>query len=658
MPTAYSYLRFSRPEQLKGDSQRRQIELSRKWAERNDVPLDESLDLRDLGVSAFRGKNVRTGALGLFLKAIENGRVKAGDFLILENLDRLSRDDVFDNALPLVRQIIVAGVSIVTLSPERVYSRKSVREVGPLLEMLMALCLANDESRKKSERLSEAWQAKRRTAVKKKLTSIAPRWLTLAQDRTSFRPIPERVEVVKSIFRLAAEGAGATAITKRLNADAVPTFGSGKRAARFWQTSYVKKILANRAVLGEWQPYRMKDGKRVPVGEPVIDYYPAIVSPAQFYAAERSRKERKGVGGRNGDAVRNLFTGLLKDARDGSSLTIVNKGDGPSLVSSAARAGRRGSVYVSFPYVLFEQALLVWGYDLDLSDVLPKPATNLDAVIAEKTGRLSDVESRLAKLKERLRTSGDIDVLVDTVVALDRERKEMKAELDRLMALQATPESDAVGGLRSLIRALKRAEGETLCSLRLRLRQLLRRFVADIVVLTVLVNHERVAIVDVLLKNGGRRRVTISPPGRRVRLPEGLEKRDIRTWTKWPERLRTTRFDVTTEETREMIELDKRGTPRAEIATKMGVSVSHVSRTLLRCGRRKQTKKTADSERLMTWHPAGSGWVKRHRGKRYFVGMGTLVAAFPKLVKAKTAAGSWRAANAWWKLEVSGISRN
>jgi hypothetical protein len=49
MATVYSYLRFSRPEQMQGDSQRRQIDKTRAWVDRNKLTLDESLDLRDLG---------------------------------------------------------------------------------------------------------------------------------------------------------------------------------------------------------------------------------------------------------------------------------------------------------------------------------------------------------------------------------------------------------------------------------------------------------------------------------------------------------------------------------------------------------------------------------------------------------------------------------
>ncbi|HTH76980.1 MAG TPA: recombinase family protein, partial [Trinickia sp.] len=71
MPTAYSYIRFSTPEQKKGDSLRRQKELSERYAREHDLTLDTSLHLHDLGVSAFDGSNVTRGALGGFLKAVD-----------------------------------------------------------------------------------------------------------------------------------------------------------------------------------------------------------------------------------------------------------------------------------------------------------------------------------------------------------------------------------------------------------------------------------------------------------------------------------------------------------------------------------------------------------------------------------------------------------
>ena len=93
-PKAYSYLRFSTPDQMKGDSFRRQAEMASAYAERHGLDLDEGLTFHDLGVSAFRGKNVVEGALGQFISAVNDGRVQPGSYLLVENLDRLSRDRI------------------------------------------------------------------------------------------------------------------------------------------------------------------------------------------------------------------------------------------------------------------------------------------------------------------------------------------------------------------------------------------------------------------------------------------------------------------------------------------------------------------------------------------------------------------------------------
>lgn len=63
MAKAYSYLRFSTPEQQKGDSKRRQSTAAQEYAARHGLELDTALSFQDLGVSAFRGKNTEEGDL-------------------------------------------------------------------------------------------------------------------------------------------------------------------------------------------------------------------------------------------------------------------------------------------------------------------------------------------------------------------------------------------------------------------------------------------------------------------------------------------------------------------------------------------------------------------------------------------------------------------
>jgi DNA invertase Pin-like site-specific DNA recombinase len=93
MPKAYSYIRLSSERQLLGVGLQRQLDLSRKYAKDHDLDLvDESF--QDLGVSAYHGDNLVEGKLGAFLDAVKDGTIERGSYLLVESLDRISRQKV------------------------------------------------------------------------------------------------------------------------------------------------------------------------------------------------------------------------------------------------------------------------------------------------------------------------------------------------------------------------------------------------------------------------------------------------------------------------------------------------------------------------------------------------------------------------------------
>jgi DNA invertase Pin-like site-specific DNA recombinase len=87
---AYSYLRFSTPEQERGDSLRRQTSMAEAYADKHGLELD-ARSYRDLGVPAFRGANADTGMLGEFLELVRAKEIAPGSYLLVESMDRLSR---------------------------------------------------------------------------------------------------------------------------------------------------------------------------------------------------------------------------------------------------------------------------------------------------------------------------------------------------------------------------------------------------------------------------------------------------------------------------------------------------------------------------------------------------------------------------------------
>lgn len=95
------------------------------------------------------------------------------------------------------------------------------------------------------------------------MTARCPAWLQLAADRRSYELMPERVQIVRQIFADSGVGLGMYSIATRLNKAGVPAF-VGKNG---WHRSYIAKTLANRAVLGEFQPHVKIDGDRAPEGD-------------------------------------------------------------------------------------------------------------------------------------------------------------------------------------------------------------------------------------------------------------------------------------------------------------------------------------------------------------------------------------------------------
>lgn len=321
---------MSTPEQITGDSLRRQIAAADAYALRNGLEIEQRFD--DIGVSGFRGKNAQFGALRNFLKKVEDGTIEKGSYLIVESIDRLSRDKVA-NALALLTSIIREGIVVVALSEQKEFSTKNVEDDSfALMYALLSMVRAHDESRRKSSMLGAAWSEKRSDARKvgKPLTKMAPAWLKMKDDRSGYEIIPERAEIVRRIFGEILAGRGAGSIAKDLTINGPKPWGRSK----VWNESYIKKIADSIAVLGDFQPHSYKeDGqsnlKRVPEGESIAGYYPAILDRDTYLRAKLAMRQRAVTGrGRKGAAFRNPLTGLLK-CRCGSGIQFIDKGKLP-----------------------------------------------------------------------------------------------------------------------------------------------------------------------------------------------------------------------------------------------------------------------------------------------------------------------------------------
>ncbi len=488
---AYSYLRMSTDIQLKGDSRRRQLEASSSYAEAHGLELAKEDQLEDIGISAFKGANVKEGALGRFLEAIESGSVPKGSYLLVESLDRISRQKI-SAGLSLFLRIINAGINVVTLTDKRVY-RAGEPDLTDLIVSLVTMSRAHEESVVKSQRLGAAWKNKREQASSgRPMTKWAPAWLKLSSDRKAYEIIPERAEIVKRIYREAASGLGMYTIAGRLNAEGTPTFNQSNG----WHQSYIAKILQNRATIGEFQPC-VRDDKnhRVPEGAAVQGYYPPIIDESLYFRAQHGKEQRKGkAAGRKGRAFANLFSGLATCAYCGSLVSYENKGSGPKggayLICNNARR-KLGCGARRWRYQDFEASFLAFVQELDLRSLLSAAEdsqirTRLEAEIEAIQGELTAISKLMDQTYALLSSTGTMEFISDKLKELDAKRGDLSSRLSEKeaekIAFQSKEERFQTGRdeINTLVTALQGAPTSELYKLRAQIASRLRAIVASL----------------------------------------------------------------------------------------------------------------------------------------------------------------------------------
>ena len=310
MAKAYSYVRFSSAKQAAGDSLRRQMEKSIAYAQKHSLELSD-LSYRDLGVSGYDRSNIERGALKAFIDAVEAGTVAEGSLLLVEQFDRLSRAKV-SVALQLLLSLVNSGIKVVTLIDEKIWDKTSINEVSELVASIIYMSRAHNESYSKAGRLSEVWGQKKKAAVESLtvMTLECPRWLTAKRDRSGFDVLTDKANSIAKVFAARIQGFGIAAITRKANQEAWPCPGKGDE----WHTSLVGRLLNNRAVLGEYQPHKLSDRRRIPEPDfgPVRGFYPQIIDERTFSLAQAVSERRPQFPGRRDVNYKNFLQGLLR----------------------------------------------------------------------------------------------------------------------------------------------------------------------------------------------------------------------------------------------------------------------------------------------------------------------------------------------------------
>lgn len=307
---------MSTDKQLQGHSLERQLKATKDYCNQNNLELVESI--QDIGLSGYSGKNRTKGQLGLFIEAMRNGEIEPNTVLVVESLDRLSRQDPL-TAMSQFTEMLNHGIELHTLFDRQVYTKESMgANVGLLFLSIGQMLRAHDESATKSKRLSAVWAKKRKDLLDdhKIITSKTPNWVRVIKDSSgrpkAFDLVESEAKVIRAIFDLSInKNMGSLAITSYLNRNIshYPKSRSHQtNKSKGWGESYIKKVLNSPNVYGAFQPNKIINGKRVGDGPLIQDYYPAVITEDEFLLNQSRMKQRLiAKKGREPEGHRNLF---------------------------------------------------------------------------------------------------------------------------------------------------------------------------------------------------------------------------------------------------------------------------------------------------------------------------------------------------------------
>ena len=177
-----------------------------------------------------------------------------------------------------------------------------------------------------------------------------------------------------------------------------------------------------------------------------------------------------------------LFSGLLKNARDGDSYYVATRTDGDKhsrvLINTKSAEGR--APCWSFPLPTFEVAVLSALREIDPDEILtpnhgPEESMGLAKQLAGVEARIDELEAELLK--------GDVAALARVLRQLEEQKRDLTEQLTASREKAAHPLSTSWGEAKTLLDALDTASDPI--DARLRLRAALRRIVESIWILVV-----------------------------------------------------------------------------------------------------------------------------------------------------------------------------
>ena len=463
----YSYVRWSSSTQTLGDSERRQSEKANDWCIARKVKLSEET-FKGSGVSAKAGANRAEGSQ--FSELLKF--VKAGDFILIEDYDRFSREDSITSLSALRTILKDKNITIVFISENIEVNQNNFMDDNIILPLFFKSFLGHKENTKKTERVKKAWKEKFENMKAGKFETIAlPCWLESKDGK--YVVIESAAKVIKRMFQLCNEGKGTGEIAIIFNKEKLNPI-TKRKEHRGYNQGFIINCLKSKKTIG-YNVIKNKDNSfEVP------NVFPAIIDEKVFYTAQAKIKER------------NNFTGIKTTDDNILSRLCICKECGSTLYKFTNRP--------KFVYMRCSGVKLGWHKGASLhfswfeSSIIDTLSEETDFIYSLGKESEQDIKSPIIKgelitLEKKLATiSNDYSenpssVLAGIISKTEAKINELKIQLDNELAIESqyAPFNDAMSDAFEELKANEfMTRFETDSSYRIHIREVLRTIIEKI----------------------------------------------------------------------------------------------------------------------------------------------------------------------------------
>lgn len=417
-PTLYLYSRVSTDKQAAGNKTgvQRQTEGALVDATKLKYSNMPVIYMSDNGMSASKGENIEHGCLGRFIELSRSGHIAPGSVLAMENIDRFSRL-ALTRASEFLTCILAANIVVYTWIDGAVYQKDNLASA---ILSLVKLESSNDYTNKLSARVTGA----ARVALKRHqngecdadgypaaINGFGKNKFWVDTTTGFVRPHPYYFSIVKEMIMMIREGRGHIAIKKHLDESYTPPTIAQNSNKEGWGINLIKKIISDRAVLGEKIIHI--DGRE----HLLVNYYPAVCTEAEFAQAKRVRSEKKQFTSKMKNAA-GIVTGMrIATCGDcGSSLQVYRSKAGKKDEKLRYKcSGRSDTSVKSCTAATFDNRYFEYALMLLIGSVIlqPKKNTNENKVASIKN-KIESISSKIEIMIQSVgaTTEGDIHILL------------------------------------------------------------------------------------------------------------------------------------------------------------------------------------------------------------------------------------------------------